>query len=89
MIGRSKFKTEIQKQCTEQRATQIIRWPDHPITSARDFFQSLLVDIEVGMDVLHIFVVFERLHQADHLRRLLPFQLDVGIGNHGHARGSG
>jgi len=51
-----------------------------------NFFQSLLVDIKICVNVLHIVTVFERFHQADHLCRLLPFQLDVGVGNHGHAR---
>ena len=54
-----------------------------------NFLQRLLIDIEVGVDVLHIFVIFERFHQPDHLCCLLPFQLDVGIGNHAHARGCG
>jgi len=82
VIG-SKSKIEIQRR--NSFALQLTRWPDYPMMSARDFFQSLLVDVEVRMHVLHVFVIFERFHQADHLRRLLAFELDVGIRNHAHA----
>ena len=51
---------------------------------SRNFFQSLFVDIEIGMHVLHIVVIVESFHQANHLRRLRPFQFDISIGNHSH-----
>src|SRR5208283_4603996 len=54
---------------------------------SRDFFQHLLIDIKVGVDVLHVFVIFEGFEQTDHLRSLHAFQFDVGIRNHGHAGG--
>jgi len=31
-----------------------------------------LIDIEIGVDVLHVVVLFERFHQPDHLRGLRP-----------------
>jgi hypothetical protein len=52
------------------------------ISSARNFFQKFLIDVKIGMYVLHIVIIFERFEQANHLRRLLPFQLDVIIWNH-------
>ena len=36
-----------------------------------DFFQQLLIDVEVRRDVLHVVVIFERFHQADHRVGLL------------------
>jgi len=51
-----------------------------------NFFQSLFVDIEVGVHILYVVVVFEGFQQANHLGCLLAFKLDVGVGNHGHAR---
>lgn len=35
-------------------------------SSAGNFFQLLLIDIEVRVDVLHVVVIFESFHQADH-----------------------
>lgn len=58
---------------------------DFVCTLSRNLFQSLLVDIEVGMHILHVIALFERFEQPDHLRRLLPFQFDVRVGNHAHA----
>jgi hypothetical protein len=52
---------------------------------AGDFFQQLLIDIEVGVNVLHVVMLFERLHQPDHGARRRPFQLDVVLRNHSHA----
>ena len=57
--------------------------------SAGNFFQQLLIDIEVRVDVLHVIVVFERFDQANHLRGRRAFQLDVILRNHGDARGDG
>lgn len=51
-----------------------------------DFFQKLLIYIEVGMNVLNIVVLFESFHESDHGIGLRTFELDVGIGNHAHAR---
>src|SRR5205085_10873500 len=55
---------------------------------SRDFFQQLLVNVEVSVHVLHVVMLFERLHQANHGRGLLSFELDEGIRNHAHARRS-
>lgn len=52
---------------------------------ARNFFQQLLIDIEVGVNVLHVVVLLERLHQPDHGAGSRPFELDVVLRNHGHA----
>ena len=52
---------------------------------AGNFFQQLLIDIEVGVYVLHVVMLFERLHQPDHGGRRGPFQLDVVLRNHSHA----
>ena len=54
---------------------------------SRDLFQCLLIDIEVRVHILHIFAIFQSLHQPDHLGRLLTLQLDIGIRNHRYARG--
>lgn len=53
---------------------------------SRNFFQQFLIDVEVRVDVLHIVMLFEGLHEANHRVGLLTFQLDVSIGNHAHAR---
>jgi len=55
---------------------------------AGNFLKHLLVNIEVGVDVLYVVVLLEGFHQANHRRGLLAFQLDVGIRNHAHARRS-
>jgi len=55
-------------------------------SSTCNFFQKFLIDIEVGMNILHVVIIFQRLKQPNHLRRLLPFQLDVIIWNHTYAR---
>src|SRR5258708_23684050 len=47
----------------------------HPLPG--HFFQQLLDNIEVGAYVLHIVLIFDRLHQPDHRIGRLPFQLDV------------
>ena len=80
-----KTRPEAQLYNRTESVTRVMHWHLQPATSARNFFQSLLVDVEVRMHVLHVFAIFERFHQADHLRRLLSFQLDVGIRNHAHA----
>ena len=61
------------------------RSPRSDVRLARYFFQKFLVDIEIGVDVLHVVVFFERFHQADHLARGRAFQLDVVLRNHRHA----
>ncbi len=48
---------------------------------SRDFFQQLLVDVEVRVHVLHVVVLFERFHQADHRIGRRAFQLDVILRN--------
>src|SRR5258705_10149003 len=53
---------------------------------ADDFFQELLINVEVRVDVLHVVVVFERFDQPDHLRSLLALKLDVVLRNHRYAR---
>ena len=37
----------------------------------------LFVDVEVGVDVLHVVVILERLDHAQHLLRLRAAELDV------------
>src|SRR5215472_10348700 len=54
-----------------------------------NFFQQLLVNVEVRVDVLHVIVLFESFHQPDHGVGRLPFKLDVILGNHGYGGGSG
>src|SRR5215469_1911960 len=49
----------------------------------RNFLQDFLIDIEVGVDVLDIIVIFESLDQADHLSGLLAFELDIVLRDHG------
>src|SRR5579872_1273605 len=53
--------------------------------SPSDLFQQLLVNIEIGVHVLHIVMLFERFHQADHSSCCLTFQLDIVLRDHGHA----
>src|SRR5215472_9633453 len=54
-----------------------------------NFFQQLLVDVEVGVDVLYVIVLFKGLHQPDHGVGRLPLELDVVLRNHRHGGGSG
>jgi hypothetical protein len=49
------------------------------------FLQQFLIYVEVGVDVLHVVVIFERLDQPNHRRGLMAFELDVILRNHGHA----
>ena len=56
------------------------------ISSACNFFKKFLIDVKIGVYVLHIVIIFERFEQANHLRRLLTFQLDVIIWNHTYTR---
>ena len=49
----------------------------------RQRLQLLLVDIEVGVDVLHVVVIFERFAQPQHAAGVLAFQLDQVLGHHG------
>src|SRR3977135_3322470 len=58
-----------------------------PTSLASYFFQQLLVNVEIGVDVLHVVVLFERLHQPDHLSRGCAFEFDVVLRNHRHAGG--
>jgi hypothetical protein len=78
--------------CRLQAGTQILRVqrkpPDHPgglyfrsRQLARDLFQKFLVDVEVGVDILHVVLVFERFHQPDHGVGRLSLQLDVILWN--------
>src|SRR5215471_15182119 len=46
------------------------------------------VNVEVGVNVLHVIVLFERLHQAQHLRGLRAGQLDGVLRYHAEFRGS-
>ena len=48
---------------------------------ACNFFQQFLIDVKVGVNVLHVIVFFERLHQANHRVRLLTFEFDEVLGN--------
>src|SRR5208337_3418517 len=47
------------------------------------------VDIEVGVDVLHVIVFFQCFHQPQHLRSLLPGKLDVVLRHHAQLGRSG
>ena len=40
------------------------------------------VDIEVGVDFLHVVVIFDGFHQAQHLLRVAAFELDVVLRDH-------
>src|SRR5437879_6166247 len=55
---------------------------------ARHFLQQLLVNIEVGVNVLHVILVFERFHEPNHSVGRLTFQLNVVLRNHRYAGGS-
>ena len=78
--GRPRRRPDSRRACPERsRRTPALHLP-------HDFFQHLLINVEVGVDVLYVVVLFEGFHQANHRRGLLAFQLDVGIGNHAHAR---
>ena len=50
-----------------------------------NFFQKLLVDIEVRVYILHVVVIFEYFHQPDHSVGSLPLELNVVLRNHGNA----
>jgi hypothetical protein len=51
----------------------------------RNFFQNLLINVEVRMNVLYVVVIFERLDQTDHRMSVVAFQLDEILRHHGHA----
>src|SRR5262249_49770892 len=51
-------------------------------------FQEFLIHIEVRVHVLHVVVFLESLNQTDHLRRLLAFELDIVLWNHGNVGGN-
>ena len=51
----------------------------------RHFFQQLLVNIKVRVDVLHIVLILQSFHKPNHGVGGLPFQLDVVLRNHGDA----
>src|SRR6202021_1413605 len=55
----------------------------HARPLAGDLFQLFRVDVEIGIDVLHVIVVFESLKQAHHRRGGGPFRFCVGGGDHG------
>ena len=58
-----------------------VKWQD----SARHFLKQLLINIKVGVDVLHVFVFFQRFQQADHSAGMCAVELDVVLWNHLHA----
>src|SRR5579862_13143 len=55
--------------------------------SPRHFLKQLLIDIEVGVNVLHIVMLFESFHQTDHRGGGRAFKLDVILRNHRDAGG--
>src|SRR5258706_1211278 len=56
---------------------------------SRECFHLVFVDVEVRIDVLHVVVFFERLAQAQHAARVLPFQANQVLGNHAELSRSG
>ena len=40
------------------------------------------VDVKVGVDLLHVVVIFDGFHQAQHCLRAATFQFDVGLRDH-------
>ncbi len=58
---------------------------DAGATLTCDFFQELLIDVEVRVDVLHVVMIFERFHQANHRTRSRAFEFDVVLRNHRNA----
>src|ERR1035438_4019647 len=53
-------------------------------TSALEGLHLLLVDIEVGVHVLHVLVLFQHIVQPQHARRALALQLHQVLRNHGN-----
>src|SRR6185369_11946511 len=53
-----------------------------PKILAGDFFQLGLIDVEVGVDVLDVVLIFEGFQQANHGGGLLAFQLHVVLRDH-------
>src|SRR5215469_12576972 len=51
-----------------------------------NFFQQFLVDVEVCVHVLHIVMLFEGFHQANHRVRSRSLEFDVVLRNVGHTR---
>ena len=46
-----------------------------------------LVDVEIGVNVLHVVVFFQGFYQAQHLLGLLPRQFNVVLRHHAHFGG--
>src|SRR2546427_2900705 len=53
---------------------------------SRNFLQQFLINIEVGVDILHIVMLFKSFHEPDHRVRRRTFQFDVILRNPGHTR---
>ena len=76
--------------CVKHRIEQTKRRPTRTAQTqnrtllARNFLQLLLVNVEVGVNTLHVVVVFDRFQQADHLVGSLSFQLDVILRDHSY-----
>ena len=51
-------------------------------TGLTDFFQRLLVNIEIGINVLNVVGIFQRFQQADHGIGSRAFQLHISLRNH-------
>ena len=53
---------------------------------ASHFFQELLINIEVGVHILHVILIFERFHEPDHRVGGLTFKFNVVLRNHRDTR---
>lgn len=56
--------------CAEPRFDAIAKRHGTPPVVSADLLQYLVRDIKVGIDVLDVVVVFQRLHESQHLLRL-------------------
>src|ERR1700739_4961355 len=78
---------------SEKATCGITWWPfDKPGIRKSDLIRAdggldfRFVDVEVGVNVLHIVMLFEGFHQAQHLRGLRAGKLDVILRNHADFR---
>jgi hypothetical protein len=51
-------------------------------SSASHFFQELLVNVEIGVYVLHVILIFECFHEPDHRVGGLTLKFNVVLWNH-------
>src|SRR5260370_12686864 len=70
-----------------EKATALPQWPWKNHTASVGAHSRLdfgFVDVEVGVDVLHVIVLFESFDKAHHLRGLRARQLNVVLPHHSH-----